>query len=99
MSRKEEVARTGAAAGVAAPEKETPKEVGAARDGRTPSGRASRLSAAIVRILAAAEGSDEGRHVTVADLAPPRGVHGDGSTTDAASDTAASVEWSLRMMS
>jgi hypothetical protein len=68
--------------------------------GQTP----SRLSAAIMRILATARGATEGRRtITPADLSPPRSSdRGDtqGRNDEDAhdGDAASRVEWSLRMM-
>jgi hypothetical protein len=65
--------------------------------GQTP----SRLSAAIMRILATARGATEGRRaITPADLSPPRTHDGEGRNDDDArdGDAASRVEWSLRMM-
>ena len=73
---------------------------GDSTSGQTP----SRLSSAIMRILATARGATEGRRtITPADLQPPR-LHGQGDAQtrkdeDVVDGEASSnVEWSLRMM-
>jgi hypothetical protein len=62
--------------------------------------RKSRLSSAIMRILASARGATEGRRaVRPADLAPPRSTEDASAQRDEESGDAASrVEWTLRMM-
>ena len=64
----------------------------------------SRLSSAIMRILATARGATEGRRaITPADLQPPR-LHGQADAQGHKEeeildgDSASKVEWSLRMM-
>lgn len=75
-------------------------EAAACLSGQTP----SRLSAAIMRILATARGATEGRRaITPADLSPPRTRdRGDAQTRSDEEnhdgDAASRVEWSLRMM-
>lgn len=72
--------------------------------GEDSSGASSRLSAAIMRILATARGATEGRRaITPADLQPPRrdarlDVQNDGQSPKEEEDPASNVEWSLRMM-
>lgn len=68
--------------------------------GQTP----SRLSSAIMRILATARGATEGRRtLTPADLRPPRlqrqgDAQGSKGEEVLDGDSASNVEWSLRMM-
>ncbi len=61
----------------------------------------SRISAAIMRILASARGATEGRRaVTAADLSPARPQSSSANSEEASksADAASGVEWTLRMM-
>ncbi len=61
--------------------------------------RAQGLRAAILRLLAAAKSQDPAHAVTVQDLAPAKTAGSTAQAGEGSSDSAANVEWSLRIMS
>lgn len=61
--------------------------------------RSQGLRAAILRLLAASKSQDNQRTVTVQDLAPAKTAGSKPEAGEGNSDSAANVEWSLRIMS
>jgi hypothetical protein len=61
--------------------------------------QANGLRAAILRLLAATKSQETQRVVTVQDLAPAKSPGSQAQAGEGTTDSAASVEWSLRIMS
>jgi hypothetical protein len=61
--------------------------------------QAQGLRAAILRLLAAAKSQDSQRAVTVQDLSPAKPAENTAQAGEESSNSAANVEWSLRIMS